>query len=447
MEIMERPQMRINGFERPFHPLQVLSWVVFGADVFVFCVFAVPLVDTVAGKVVVAIFYVFSVGALVLAAIKATGCDPADAHIRLQGMHLKNDPCADMPYCTMCSVPVYPQSKHCRACNKCVNVFDHHCMWLNNCIGERNYRPFIGCIVSVAAMTGIVLGTCGYLGFDYFANEESFVERFQDNPLFSEAPKEIALTLLCCLVVVNFPLFTLDMQLVVLHAFLCTQNLTTYEYIMNKRDMQLEEELEVTEPPKRNRTDYVRKKIQTLPRCMDWIVFRPGRRRREQKNKIEKIDTSDESKPPESQNQVTPSPISLKTDMQRESFQDRETPSPPGSTTDVVAGEDEHDLELGSRGDTVPPLAEGKDAGVAETCSTACTVNDGLPKEALKVSALVSPRSFQDDTTDVCIRQEEDEASPAGQSESRDAQGAVVCLGCGSVSDCSPAAVPSGSKV
>jgi len=442
--------MRINGFQRPFHPLQVLSWVVFGCDVFLFCVFGVPLVDTVAAKVIVAVCYTTSVGVLVLACIKATSCDPADAHIRCQGMHLKNDPCADMPYCTMCSVPVYPQSKHCRACNKCVNVFDHHCMWLNNCIGERNYRPFLGCICSVAVMTGIVLGTCGYLFVDYFANEEEFVVRLHQNPLFSEAPREMAMGLLCSLVVVNLPLFTLDMQLVVLHAFLYTQNLTTYEYIMNKRDLQLEEEFaeaetERPEKPKGARTDYLRKRIKTLPRCMDWIVFRP-RKRREKKNKIEKIDPMDDSQLAEGQ--VAPDPVGLKTEVQRERFQDRQTPSPPGSTTDVVAGElgVEDDLELGSQGENAPPVEEGKDAS-ADTCSTTCTQNDNLQKDVGKATALRSPRSVQEEPDDR-EAEEANAAANAGTSEARDAQGAIVCLGCGTMSDCTPsAAPPAGSKV
>lgn len=443
--------MRINGFQRPFHPLQILSWVVFGLDVLVFCVFGVPLVDTVAAKVIVAVCYTTSVGVLVLAAIKATSCDPADAHVRCQGMHLKNDPCADMPYCTMCSVPVYPQSKHCRACNKCVNVFDHHCMWLNNCIGERNYRPFLGCICSVAVMTGIVLGTCGYLFVDYFVNEEEFVVRLHQNPLFSEAPREVAMGLLCCLTVVNFPLFTLDMQLVVLHAFLYTQGLTTYEYIMNKRDLQLDDEFnaeaEQPEKPQRARTDYVRKKIQTLPRCMDWIVFRP-RKRRENKNKIEKIDPMDDSQPAEGK--VAPDPVGLKTEVQREAFQDCQTPSPPGSNPDVVAGElgVEDDLEIGSQGENAQAVDEGKDAACADTtCSTASTHHDNLQKDVGKLICLRSPRSAQEERE---IREDYEEASvsaPAGTSEANDAQGAIVCLGCGTMSDCTPSAPPAGSKV
>ena len=48
--MVERVAVRRNGFERPFHHFQVLSWVVFGSDVVLFCLFCVPLVDTIVAK-------------------------------------------------------------------------------------------------------------------------------------------------------------------------------------------------------------------------------------------------------------------------------------------------------------------------------------------------------------------------------------------------------------
>jgi len=65
-----------------------------------------------------------------------------------------------MPFCTMCDVPVFSRSKHCRACSKCVDVFDHHCMWLNNCVGGQNYRAFFVTVSAVAAMIGIIEACC-----------------------------------------------------------------------------------------------------------------------------------------------------------------------------------------------------------------------------------------------------------------------------------------------
>ncbi|CDW90669.1 dhhc zinc finger domain containing protein [Stylonychia lemnae] len=48
--------------------------------------------------------------------------------------------------CPFCEVVQNPQSKHCYACNQCIEEFDHHCFWTNNCVGRRNiliYNMFL----------------------------------------------------------------------------------------------------------------------------------------------------------------------------------------------------------------------------------------------------------------------------------------------------------------
>mmetsp|Transcript_43168 Transcript_43168/g.120098 ORF Transcript_43168/g.120098 Transcript_43168/m.120098 type:complete len:358 (-) Transcript_43168:296-1369(-) len=315
------PKVRTNGFERPFHPLQVLSWAVFGSDVFVYIVFCLPLIDTVGAKVLVALFYISSVVILVLATVKATSCDPADPHVRLPDSELKAEDLETMPYCTMCNVPVFSRSKHCRACNKCVTVFDHHCMWLNNCIGGENYRAFFVTVSSVAVMIGIVLGTCLYLLIDYGINEDMFEDRAHSIAIYSSLPKEFFLGLLITMTALNTPLFLLDLQLVLLHAFLASQQLTTYEYIMNKRS-------QMDRPEGDKASGRIGRRIRTLPGCMDWIVFsRCGQKRRKKRtNSIERIETQAEPVDAEVGNtepgaRGAPRPMDT-------------SPSPPGSTVD-----------------------------------------------------------------------------------------------------------------
>jgi hypothetical protein len=76
------------------------------------------------------------------------------------------------------------------------------------------------------------------------------------------------------------------MQLVVLHTFLMSQDMTTYEYIMHKRDAQDLRELEAeaakygAEGARRSKRR-INPLIQRMMGCVDWIVFcRCGRRRR-----------------------------------------------------------------------------------------------------------------------------------------------------------------------
>jgi len=51
-----------------------------------------------------------------------------------------------------------PKTRHCRRCDKCVSGFDHHCLWLNTCVGSCNYRPWITFVGTLFVWA--VLGSC-----------------------------------------------------------------------------------------------------------------------------------------------------------------------------------------------------------------------------------------------------------------------------------------------
>eukprot|EP00927_Polykrikos_kofoidii_P042134 TRINITY_DN3599_c0_g2_i1.p1 TRINITY_DN3599_c0_g2~~TRINITY_DN3599_c0_g2_i1.p1 ORF type:complete len:439 (+),score=96.36 TRINITY_DN3599_c0_g2_i1:98-1414(+) len=267
---------RTNGFERPFHFRQVVGWIVFGTDSLMFGCVGLPLIDSTLAQVLVGIVWASSLLVLVCACAKATSCNPADPHVVKQMADFKEEDIAHLPYCTSCQAPVFPRSKHCRTCDKCVNVFDHHCHWLNNCIGSENYRAFAVLIVSVAIMTGVVLATVVYLLVDFLVNPDEFDERLQTIEVVGVVPKEVLFVLFVFLTVMNAPLFVLDVQLVLLHAFLMSQKLTTYEYAIYKRDLQLEMEVRGTledSEAKPKVSSSLAKRIKTLPSCLDWFVF------------------------------------------------------------------------------------------------------------------------------------------------------------------------------
>lgn len=261
-------RVRTNGFQRPMHVLQLSSWVVVGLDVLLFAIIGIPLIEADALKGIISVCFGTSVIILVFAAFQATRCDPADPHIRRQehGVEVNKEEDESLPYCVQCDSPVFARSKHCRVCNKCVREFDHHCMWVNNCVGAQNYRAFATCIVAVAVMTANILGISAYLLIDYFVNEE-FEIRWHRHILFGDVTKEVALVPFFFLVVVNLPFFVLDMQLVILHMFLTWQGVTTFEYIMNKNNKAAESESYEDGGSKPS-------SIRTLPRCMDWIVYK-----------------------------------------------------------------------------------------------------------------------------------------------------------------------------
>lgn len=232
-------------------------------------------------------------------------------------------------------------------------------------------------------MTGIVLSTSLYLFVDYLKHEEALVLRLEEGSLVG-MPTEAALSILMAIAVVNLPLFALDMQLVILHIFLYTQNLTTYEYIMNKMndDEELDElqppapaapaaasespkELPTPPPPNVRRGWRRLKGMKKLPRCMDWIVFvRCGRsRRRSQRNSVEQLEAAVKN-----EETSAPSP-EVPGAMASDHGHDRSvehTPTPPGSTADDPLG-DPRNLDI------IPDTAASKvqllGAGAAATGS------------------------------------------------------------------------------
>jgi len=275
--------IRKNGFQRPFHPLQLVSWVVFGSDVALFAFLCLPILGGTASQVLVGACFFISVSIVVIGAAFATACDPSDPHIR-DSADADSDNDDNRPFCAVCNTGVFDRSKHCRDCNRCVEVFDHHCMWLNNCIGKANYRWFLVTVSSVAVMTGIVIACCFHLVILYATDDTELEDRLNS---FTGLPKEAALVFLCILVLVNGPLFLLDLQLVLLHVFLTYEDITTYEYIVRKREQQAMPS---------GSTDKT-----FLPQCMDWIVFRPRKKRKQDASAaIEKIPEGAHSTEPDS---------------------------------------------------------------------------------------------------------------------------------------------------
>lgn len=143
---------RTHGWERPWHPLQIVAWLlqVFFAMAY-FGVVAPQFAERwrPAAWLVPGIFHALHICLMVV----CTTMDPADVNVRAEDYHAATRPVhldrtqrghvIEDNQCYFCQRTVREGSKHCSVCNKCVGDFDHHCKWLNNCVGSRNYRCFL----------------------------------------------------------------------------------------------------------------------------------------------------------------------------------------------------------------------------------------------------------------------------------------------------------------
>lgn len=154
---------RVNGLERPFHSLQVVTWAIFPLLLLHFYSFLAPILwpDTY-----IILHIIFSLLAALAAVSAYVTCaiDPVDNAVCSRPRDVSNNetnpatkskflfgdciPCiknstdltphviTESIYCHLCETRVHTSAKHCTHCRKCVNRFDHHCKWLNTCIGK-----------------------------------------------------------------------------------------------------------------------------------------------------------------------------------------------------------------------------------------------------------------------------------------------------------------------
>jgi hypothetical protein len=225
---------RVNGFERPFDKLQILSWFICLYLILSFFLLVVPLLDD-ANKVWSSIIYALLLLVFVALAIKTGGVDPVDITTKRSMQATPRDiPSSELLYCCFCKCKVHKRSKHCGLCNKCVSDFDHHCKWLNNCVGGVNYKSFFRLINVGFVFTTFHFSCAVMVAVDLWREDES-AKSLPAADYFAGIDRTglLAAVLVSC----GFAIMTSMMliHLTVFHLYLQKQQMSTYDYILQQR--------------------------------------------------------------------------------------------------------------------------------------------------------------------------------------------------------------------
>jgi hypothetical protein len=228
--------MKINGFSWPLNLQQILTWFVFVLNIVTFFIFSSAFFSDNTYRIVTGIFATLSVSVF-LSGIIATVIDPTDGLFKtnLIKRKLQNNQQASnleiskkFDFCVLCRSNIYSQSKHCKICDKCVDRFDHHCVWLNNCIGKKNYKSFY--ILLIFVELSLIFNVFAYVyAFVLFINGD--FSRLSQGKIMSPI---ISAVISLIVAVVDFVLSINITYMIYIHTWLRCNNLTTYEYIINK---------------------------------------------------------------------------------------------------------------------------------------------------------------------------------------------------------------------
>lgn len=232
---MPAQKSRRNGLSCPWHPLQVLTWVVLLYQAGVSAV-ALPLMDLPLQVVPMQLEFYGVSGFLqvltLLLGLLISLSDPTDPavheHRTARSLGLPFNASRYPAECSLCGTSVAGSSKHCGSCNRCVVGFDHHCKWLNTCIGSRNYAIFLALLVTIVVSEAAF---CAFAGeFVRYATSAAFGQKeMRCNPGVVLSLVGGALVLACLGFLGTF-------GLLLAHIWLrFGRGMTTYQYLQAKR--------------------------------------------------------------------------------------------------------------------------------------------------------------------------------------------------------------------
>lgn len=231
-----KPFERKNGFQKPWHLLQILTWFIYPTLLLHYYVFLMILLwDYIGVRVAITLFFSLCSVVALFAAYITCDINPADDAV-LNKTAEYTEP--GRVFCYLCETHVHSSSKHCKYCDKCVLHFDHHCKWLNTCIGRKNYRFFLTLVVAVGGLTTLSLTLSAIYFVELFLHPESFMLRVERASLWLS--RDLVLGVLVVSLLVLLGLVAMVAQLLGFHAMLAYRGMTTYDFIVFEQRRQRE---------------------------------------------------------------------------------------------------------------------------------------------------------------------------------------------------------------
>ena len=250
MELTTKP--RKHGLEAPFHPVQILSWVITFYNTLIFSILILPEYDK-KSVIVFSIIFMILFLTFIGAGYIVSKTDPTDPRV------YENNYSSNLEYtlyrdkakievkveekveeeinaglcrtCTLCTSHVSISSRHCMRCGRCTIGFDHHCKLLNNCIGVKNYSYFIILIFSAEIYHMYLVSHYVYI------LEILFQDHYNNLHNVSNQTKSIFYATIT-LGIISFALCASIIcyigYIVGFHVYIKIKGITTFEFIANR---------------------------------------------------------------------------------------------------------------------------------------------------------------------------------------------------------------------
>lgn len=234
---MQLPYIHHHGWSERPNCSQLLSYAICLYCVATYCAMILPITPLRA-TVPLTLLYIGMTICAVRYGYLCTCTDPTDTAVLAERKASKRGESFDSreftQICTLCRTHVHDQSKHCGACNRCVDGFDHHCRWVNNCIGRRNFRMFVGLVVALEAELALQVAAGVYtLQGCLWSQEVKNQLKSVYSPSYFAFQAYIAA--LALFLLTSLILLLTNTQLLLFHCYLSVKGLSTYEYIMKQR--------------------------------------------------------------------------------------------------------------------------------------------------------------------------------------------------------------------